>query len=140
VQTFINNVTYPYNTEVYAQYTIGISNHISDGIHQFNRFSVVNPGGIILPVNIISLTAQLQGAAVALAWTSLNELNVAYYEVEHSGDARSFISMGRVAALNNGMPKIDYTFTDEYPGKGDNYYRIKAVDKDGSYKYTNIVK
>jgi len=131
------------NTEVYGQYTIGVSPNIigsTNGITQFNRFSIVNPTNIILPVNVVNLRATQQQGKVKLDWTSLNELNVKNYNIERSGNALNFMQLGTVAALDNGQPRIDYTFTDVFPQKGDSYYRLKIQDKDGSVRYTNIVK
>lgn len=129
------------NQEVYGQYTVGVSPDYvgnTNGIYQFNRFSLTNPGGIILPVKIINFKAYQQGGGVETGWTCLNEINMDHYEVERSADATNFISIGSVAALDNGKPSINYGFFDNRPLQGNNYYRIKATGKDGSIIYTSI--
>jgi len=128
----------PSGTEMYAQYTINGSNHYSNGIIQFNRFSVVNPGNIILPVSFIDFTLQKENNAAHLKWTTANEINVSHYEAERSFDGFSFSSIGTVSAKNN-ISAVQYDFIDGQPLKGNGYYRIKAVDKNGSVKYTAIL-
>jgi hypothetical protein len=131
--------TWPYNHEIYCQYT-----NVSDpaghpnGLSEFTRFSCGN-SDVILAVNIINITAYKQSSGVKVDWTSLYELDVDHYEVERSANGNNFITLGSVAALDNGLSINNYSFTDLLPLSGGNYYRIKAVSKDGSVKYTDIV-
>jgi hypothetical protein len=109
-----------------------------NGIYQFNRFSITSPNGIVLPVQVINFKAYQQGSGVQTSWTCLNEVNMDHYEVQRSVDATNFITLGSVTALNNGEPSVNYSFYDQNPLQGDNYYRIKIVGKDGSISYTNV--
>ncbi len=143
VKDFSSAVTYPNNTEIYGLYTIGVSNRAPiapspTGIGEFNRFSVVNPGGIVLPVKVINFRAYQQGSGVQTSWTCLNEMDMGYYEVQRSANATDFTALGSVNALNNGQPSVNYGFYDKQPLQGDNYYRIRIVGKDGSVSYTNV--
>lgn len=132
-----------YNTEVYGQYTYGISsdiNNIKNGIDTFTRFSVANMFQIILPVTIINVNAMQIAQQVKVDWTSLTEVNLAYYSVEHSYNATTFLSIGTVQATDKGTRRADYYFTDINPLAGNNYYRIKAIDRDGKIAYSAVVK
>ncbi|MGI8952291.1 MAG: T9SS type A sorting domain-containing protein [Chitinophagaceae bacterium] len=127
--------------EVYAQYSYGVSpdiNGVTNGITQFNRFSITNPGGIILPVTIVNFKAYQQGSNIQVDWTSLNEVNISHYEVEKSLNGTNFTTIGTEAAIKNGQPYVDYRFTDIHPASGNNFYRIKVVNADGTVAYTNI--
>ncbi|MBS1729208.1 MAG: T9SS type A sorting domain-containing protein [Bacteroidetes bacterium] len=138
----INNIGAGSNTEVYGQYTIGVSPHsngMATGIDSFTRFSVVNPGAIVLPVTITDLKAAVNGPTVDLSWTSLNEINIDKYDVERSGDAINYTAIGNVKARNNNQPENKYTFTDLKPLNGANFYRVKVWGKDGTGSYTNVV-
>ncbi len=129
------------NKEVYGQYTIGVSpNYVGaiNGITDYNRFSVVNKGGIILPVNIINLKAYQKGTNIEVDWTSLNEVNINHYEIEKSLSGTSFTTIDNKAPLKNGLPYVDYNFIDVHPVNGNNFYRIKVINMDGSISYTNI--
>ncbi len=130
--------------ESYAQYTIAnygltaAGSGLTKGITTFNRFSIVNPNGIILPVSIINFRAYQFGKGVETEWTCVNERNMDHYEVQRSNNAMDFSSIGSVAALDNGQPSVMYHFFDADPANGNNFYRIKAFGKDGSISYTNI--
>jgi len=92
-----------------------------------------------LPVTIINLKAQQQKSIVQGDWTSVTEINVTDYEIQRSCNALSFSSIGTLPAKGNGTQKVNYTFNDGQPLPGDNYYRIKAIDKDGKISYSNTV-
>lgn len=103
-----------------------------------DRFKVVlSPTGV-LPVNFISIAAKKQGANVQLNWSLGTESNVKQYEIERSSDGTDFESVGMLAfdaALNG-----SYSWLDQVPVYGWNYYRIRAVDKDGNARYSSVVK
>ncbi len=111
------------------------------GNYQF-KFAVARFKGDstdILPVNIINLKAYLQGGAVKLSWTALNELNVASYIIQRSANGKDFTAIGNVKAAGNRRPVIDYSFVDGLPFKGDNFYYLQATDRDGKKTQTGVV-
>jgi len=91
----------------------------------------------ILPVSLLSFTATPSNGLVNLAWSTTDEKNVASFEIERSVNGREFISIGSTAAKNS--TSNNYGRTDEKPVAGVSYYRLKMIDLDGSYKYSNIV-
>jgi hypothetical protein len=92
---------------------------------------------VLLPLSLVSFNGSLIGATVNLTWNTVNEVNVDNYQIEVSKDGRTYTSIGNVAAKNN--TSNQYEFIDLKPVAGISYYRIKASDKDGSFKYTNVV-
>ncbi len=130
-------------TEVYGQYSIGVSpdvNTLTDGINQFSRFTVMNISTFILPVTITKVEAVLQqDATVNISWTALQETNIGSYEVQRSIDAIGFESIGRATARNTGALEQVYGLKDLQPLSGNNFYRIKIVEKDGKISYSNVV-
>lgn len=129
------------NTEIYGQYNIGVSPDAvgaKNGINSFTRFGLLNEY-ILLPVTLTDIKAYQQGNNIQVNWVALNELNIDHYEVEKSGDAINFKTVGHSAALNNGMPQTSYAITDLSPFAGNNYYRIKIFAKDGTVSYSAIV-
>jgi hypothetical protein len=52
---------------------------------------------------------------------------------------RKIIVIGKVTAAHNTTAQTDYSFTDASPADGNNYYRLKMVDIDGSATYSKIV-
>jgi hypothetical protein len=93
-----------------------------------------------LPVKFGTLTASAQLNAVELDWSSYTEENTDHYEVERSSNGQSFTVVGQVKAAGNSSVKLDYSWTDESPNNGNNFYRIKSVDFDGHLTYSSVIK
>lgn len=92
----------------------------------------------VLALHGIDLTAKAVNKTVELKWIVKNELNVASYQVQFSKDGSSFTSIGNVAATNVSATLKQYGFNHLSPVNGMNYYRIKAIDKDGSINYSAV--
>ena len=73
-----------------------------------------------------------------LTWATSSELNNDRFEVERSTDGLNFGMIGEVQG--NGTTSIaqEYSFTDSKPAVGTNYYRLRQVDFDGAFEYTDI--
>ncbi|GAB2529396.1 endonuclease/exonuclease/phosphatase family protein [Spirosoma aerophilum] len=110
----------------------------SDHYPTFARFTVANASGP-LPVRLSSFETKPVGERVALSWTTANETNSAYFDVERSVDAREFGAIGRVAAAGDAQSTKTYGLLDEHPLSGTNYYRLKQVDLDGQTAYSKII-
>lgn len=90
-----------------------------------------------LPVTLQHFEAgKLGTSAAVLKWKTLQETRSAYFEIERSTDAVNFINIGKVAASGNSQVAIEYSFTDQHPVVGLNYYRLKQVDVDGRFIFT----
>jgi hypothetical protein len=74
-----------------------------------------------------------------LSWSTIQESNSAYYEVQRSNDETNFTSIGQVSAHAYSTIKQAYTFTDEHPLNGINYYRLKEVDASGLSTFTKTI-
>jgi hypothetical protein len=136
----INNfIGYPYGSEIYGLYSVNISNNLRNGITEFNRFSVVNPGDIILPVTIVNFRAYLCSSAVCIDWSALNEINTDHYEVQRASNGINFTGIGTIKAQNRSSTSY-YSLTDKTPLKGNSFYRVKIFGENGGISYTGIVK
>ncbi|MBC7888459.1 MAG: choice-of-anchor D domain-containing protein [Ferruginibacter sp.] len=100
--------------------------------------SIIEEAPIVLPVSLLSFTGTLQGGKAVLNWITASEINAARFEVEKSFDGREYAPIGIVAA-NNILNGSSYHFTDNNILNGTMFYRLKSVDKDGSFKYSKIV-
>lgn len=89
-----------------------------------------------LPVVFVSFTAEKQGRSSLLKWQTAKEDGTAYFDVERSADAVHFQNIGNVAAAGNSTTSTPYNYVDAQPLVGYNYYRLKQVDKSGTYVYT----
>ncbi len=101
---------------------------------------LVNFGSIVVPVILVDFSAAAKSnKTTLLQWKTTSEINSDYFKVEKSADGRNFIQMGIVNAYGNSSTVKNYQMTDYFPEDGMNYYRLKMVDKDGQYQYSNIV-
>lgn len=94
----------------------------------------------ILPVRLISFSAQAENNEVKLQWASADERNFKGYSVERSSNAGEWNEIGFVSAKVNGAANAEYAFYDRQPLSGTGYYRLKLVDQDGSFTYSEIRK
>jgi hypothetical protein len=88
------------------------------------------------PVILVYLDVAKYGESAILDWKTSEELNFSHFEIQKSKDAVGFESVGKVSS-NKGLSSI-YTFVDNQPAPGVNYYRLKMVDLDGKIEYSKI--
>jgi|SRR5664279_5774772 len=93
-----------------------------------------------LPVVLAQFIASKQSdGSVKLSWTTSQEVNAGYYDVERSGDQTAWTKIGSVKAKGNSTIASDYTLSDRLPLDGTGYYRLKMVDLDGKFVYSKTV-
>jgi hypothetical protein len=102
-----------------------------------NRFSVVFKSSNALPTNFLNVSAAQKDAGIEVNFTTANETNMASYDVEESNDGTTFIKGTTVIAKN--ATTNNYNWLDASVVNGNNYYRIKAIEKNGTTKYSNVV-
>ncbi len=103
-----------------------------------DRFRIVFRTITVLPVNFTNVKAYEKGNAIQVEWNLGNEQSVKQYEVEKSIDGRSFTQAG-IQAVRTISSASNYQFVDATPNTGNNYYRIKAIENGGLYKYSQVV-
>lgn len=96
-------------------------------------------GGIVLPVQLTSFEAQKRNQTTWLTWKTAQEINSDRFEIQRSADGIRYQVIGVVAASGNTNTPVSYSFTDNNPLRGVNYYRLNQVDADGSFDYSRIV-
>src|SRR5207244_1431248 len=70
------------------------------------------------------------------------ETNNKGFELERSADGVKFTTITFVATKadhGNSTSALSYNYNDEKPMVGANYYRLKQIDNDGKYSYSNVV-
>lgn len=94
-----------------------------------------------LPVSFVSVKAYQQSTGINIEWVTATETDIERYDIEKSTDGRLFSVIGTSAALNNNGNSITrYSYYDNNPVTGNNFYRIKSVDRlTGVTKYTSVV-
>lgn len=93
-----------------------------------------------LPVELVNFSGELQGDKVKLMWQTASESNSSHFEVERSDDVKEWKTIGSVGSAGDSQSLIDYNFFDhEIGGSQILYYRLKQVDQDGQFEYSNII-
>jgi hypothetical protein len=99
-----------------------------------------------LPVELSSFTATISGGAVKLNWKTETEVNNFGFEIERqvgslqSSDSK-FEKIGFVNGNGNTNSPKEYSFRDEMPTGGNKFlYRLKQIDNDGSFEYSDVVE
>lgn len=95
-----------------------------------------------LPVSLTNLKATVKGKSNVISWSTLSEANNAGFSIERSANGKDFSIIGTTASKGdngNSSHKIDYSFIDENPLNGTNYYRLIQKDKDGKATVSAVV-
>jgi len=93
-------------------------------------------GTIILPVELVSFTAEIIENTVELNWTTATEINNKGFIVERKSETQNdWKELGFVEGNGSTAEMHSYSFTDSAPQIGHLYYRLKQIDYDGSFEY-----
>lgn len=137
VREVINLSSYIGNTNVGLRFRFrsNATNITSYGTDGFNidNMMVVKSNAIILPVTFEDITALRAGETVVVKWKAQADADFSYYEVQRSEDGETFEALDRLTNPNASA------YTDHRPATGFNYYRIKAVDNNGTVRYSKTV-
>lgn len=99
-------------------------------------YSIYRPLGPLPVLYNYFLASKLNDRTALLKWETEQEFNNAYFEVERSVDGLYYYKLANVSAAGNSQIPIAYSFIDYEPKVGKNFYRIKQVDVNGSFTYT----
>ncbi|MEO6670927.1 MAG: T9SS type A sorting domain-containing protein [Ferruginibacter sp.] len=93
----------------------------------------------VVPLTMGPLRVQYREGKSNLSWQTFTETNVNRFEIERSTDASIFKNIGVVNAVGNTNNTAGYYFQDAKPTTGFNYYRLRILDEDGRFYYSNVV-
>lgn len=105
--------------------------------NNLNTSFVKNPNGSLILV-MMEFSISNSDKAVFLKWKAQQENNNDKYFVERSVDAHTWQKIAEIAAVPVSPTAQSYSFTDQQPVAGINYYRLRVVNKDGKYGLTPI--
>ena len=104
-----------------------------------NRFLIVfRTTSTLLAVQFVSIQAKAINRNVQVNWEVANEVGIQRYEIERATDGITFIQAGIVNAKGNNS-SVNYEWIDNKPASGNNYYRVRAVQKDGTFVMSKTV-
>lgn len=107
------------------------SGKVNEGVQQPNNSASV-------PVTMLSLKALRHVKQVTLNWSTATEANSSHFVAEKSVNGVEFTEIGRVKAAGISNILRSYTLNDIKPIMGWNYYRIKEVDVDGRFMFSQV--
>ena len=105
------------------------------------NLTVQNPSSnITLPVKLLSFSASAKHNTNTIKWSTTQEINASSFVIERSANSIRFSAIGEQAAKGTFETIHQYQATDDQPISGTNYYRLKMVDADGTFTYSEVVK
>ena len=93
-----------------------------------------------LAIDAITIKANQKNQGVQVTWVSKTETDMVKYEVEKSTFGTNFTKVNTTSAIGNSSTPVSYNWFDANPSIGTNFYRVKAIDRAGNVKYSDIVK
>jgi hypothetical protein len=111
----------------------------SNGDLTVDHFLITVYSTSTLPIELLEFTATVSENAVLTNWVTATEENNDYFEIERASEDLLFASVGRVDGSGNSSMLLSYAFVDVNPLSGVSYYRLKQVDFNGMYSYSQIV-
>jgi hypothetical protein len=97
----------------------------------------------VVPVELLAFTASVNNSEIQLLWSTASELNNRGFEIERSiNSADNFLTIGFVAGESSSTEINYYSFNDQPQISGTNkiFYRLKQVDFDGTFTYSDVVQ
>lgn len=92
-----------------------------------------------LPIDLLSFEAQIfEETSVLLRWQTATEINNSHFVIERSADGQIYEAIGELAGAGNSTQIQNYRWIDSQPLFGQNLYRLKQVDFDGSFSYSQV--
>ena len=117
--------------------------YVQMNVTEFSEFWLGgSQDGYALPVEMIYLEAEaMNNDSIQVRWATQTEINNRQFEVERSTDGNSWTMIGVVAGHGNSTVENDYVYNDlNVIPNVRYYYRLKQVDNNGNYQYTDVVQ
>jgi len=103
-----------------------------------NALSAMNL--VTIPVELTLFDGYYEDGVVKLKWITATETNNFGFEVERRNDYSTYESIGFVNGNGTSTIRVTYNFIDENLGSNRYYYRLKQIDLDGTFEYSNEVE
>ena len=124
--TELTGTVFEYGNDYYIEFTTS----------SFSNFFINGFAKSLLPVELTHFKAQNTEGGNLLIWQTATEVNVSHFDIEKSGDGKSFQKIGETKAEGKAAT---YEYLDKYPLSTTTYYRLKINDLDAQSSYSNIV-
>ena len=95
--------------------------------------------GTVLPIRLLKFTGDIQEGHARLDWATSSEENSKGFDIERSYDGKTFEKIAFVAAMGNSHENTYYHYNDRDAAVDSNYYRLKLLDLNDQFQFSNIV-
>ena len=126
-----------YDTKVAVSF-VDISKYFVVSSLDKNNNESTTSVGVVLPITGLEFTVSLQDNTSNLNWKTLSETNTSRFEIERSTNGINFTTFASVNAAGNSNTDTYYQQQDVLTATGVYYYRIKTIDRDGQFKYSEV--
>jgi len=92
----------------------------------------------VLPLDLLSFKGQVVNEEVSLTWKTVNETNVSAFNIEKM-KANTWEKIGSIQTFDGNLPENKYSFSDYRTVSGFNFYRLKILDANGKFAYSDII-
>jgi hypothetical protein len=96
-------------------------------------------GPLPLPIELVDFKGKYLNNQSVLSWVTASEKDNDYFILERSEDAREFTPIGKIDGAGNSNSFLNYQFVDIKPINQVAYYRLKQVDFDGQFSYSQVI-
>jgi hypothetical protein len=132
---FSSTVTTNWNSNIRIHFNNGTSG--AGDTYYVDEYTIAATS--TLPVELVSFSGIKKNESVELTWETASEENNDKFEIERSQNGKEFKTISEVAGNGTTLDFSEYYFIDEAPEMGINYYRLKQIDYDGRYEYSDII-
>lgn len=120
--------------------TPGASYRLSDLVAGICNNTTTCPlTGFALPVELEYFKAHPMASGILLEWKTITELNNTGFELQRSRDGRQWVDLAFIRGEGTSQEEQYYSYVDEQPSPGTNYYRLKQLDYDGQFEFSDII-
>jgi photosystem II stability/assembly factor-like uncharacterized protein len=128
--TYVDNL--PYGPASFSSWNTGWSSGVNDVVYKWSSN--------VLPVELTSFTAQAQNQTVILNWVTATELNNNGFEIQRKVLESDFATVGFVKGEGTTTNQKEYSYVDRNLTDGKYFYRLKQLDFNGAYDYSNTIE
>lgn len=122
-----------------ANFGAAVSATIQQGVAEIDHITTSVWATSTLPVELMSFRSIEETEMTHLVWATGSEQNNDYFEIQRSSDGMEFTAIGIEKGVGNSSVLNTYRFSDFSPISGTSYYRLKQVDFNGEFEYSEII-
>ena len=144
-EAFVIVDTVSANTTLYVDTTVTYLTYVYrlTAFNAFGQSAYSDTAQIVVPVELTSFNASIKDAGVLLEWTTATEINNMGFEIQRKTGADEFVKIGFVEGSGTTSEITFYQFFNdlsEFNSSAKLQYRLKQVDFNGVFSYSNIVE